>query len=95
MPAAPAGIVLPKPESAADAIERRLDEVEVVLVSDYDKGVCGEEFMTRMVELCRRKGVPVIADPKRAAVERVGARIAAALEGETGAKVIPLREGAE
>ncbi len=50
-------------------ISRCLDEVDLVLVSDYNKGVCKGEMFLRLIELTRaatrRTGcpVPVVADP--------------------------------
>lgn len=48
-----------------NAIERRLDEVSVVLVSDYNKGVCSDRFMQHLVAACRQRSIPVVADPAR------------------------------
>jgi D-beta-D-heptose 7-phosphate kinase/D-beta-D-heptose 1-phosphate adenosyltransferase len=47
------------------AIEGRLDEVEILLVSDYGKGVCSDLFVAELARLARRAGVPVVADPAR------------------------------
>ena len=44
-------------------IARCMDEVDLVLVSDYDKGVCKGEMFPRLIELARAAGVPVVADP--------------------------------
>ena len=44
-------------------IARCIDEIDLVLVSDYNKGVCKGEMIPRLVELARAAGVPVIADP--------------------------------
>jgi D-beta-D-heptose 7-phosphate kinase/D-beta-D-heptose 1-phosphate adenosyltransferase len=44
-------------------IARCMDEVDLVLVSDYDKGVCKGEMFPRLIEMARRAGVPVVADP--------------------------------
>jgi D-beta-D-heptose 7-phosphate kinase/D-beta-D-heptose 1-phosphate adenosyltransferase len=46
-----------------DGIGRCIDEVDFVLVSDYDKGVCKGDFFPRLIELTRAAGVPVLADP--------------------------------
>jgi D-beta-D-heptose 7-phosphate kinase/D-beta-D-heptose 1-phosphate adenosyltransferase len=48
-------------------IEGRLDEVDVVCLEDYDKGVCSPELCQALIELCRRHGVPLLVDP--AAIE--------------------------
>ena len=44
---------------------RCMDEIDLVLVSDYNKGVCKGEMIPRLVKLARAAGVPVIADPVR------------------------------
>ncbi len=42
---------------------RCMDEVDLVLVSDYDKGVCKGDMFPRLIALARAAGVPVVADP--------------------------------
>ena len=44
-------------------IARCMDEVDLVLVSDYNKGVCKGDMFPRLIELARAAGVPVVADP--------------------------------
>jgi len=44
-------------------IARCMDEVDLVLVSDYNKGVCKGELFPRLIELARAADVPVVADP--------------------------------
>jgi D-beta-D-heptose 7-phosphate kinase/D-beta-D-heptose 1-phosphate adenosyltransferase len=44
-------------------IARCMDEVDLVLVSDYDKGVCKGMMFPRLIEAARAAGVPVVADP--------------------------------
>jgi len=44
-------------------IGRAIDEVDLVLVSDYNKGVCKGDFFPRLLELACKVGVPVVADP--------------------------------
>jgi D-beta-D-heptose 7-phosphate kinase / D-beta-D-heptose 1-phosphate adenosyltransferase len=44
-------------------IARCMDEIDLVLVSDYDKGVCKGDMFPRLIELARTAGVPVVADP--------------------------------
>jgi len=51
---------------AARLLERLGDclaETDLVMVSDYNKGVCAGDFIPRLVERARAAGVPVIADP--------------------------------
>ncbi len=45
----------------------RLHAIDLVLVSDYNKGVCTDQLVSGLVGLAREAGVPVIADPPRAA----------------------------
>ncbi len=44
-------------------IGRCMDEIDLVLVSDYNKGVCKGDFFPRLIELARKAGKPVVADP--------------------------------
>jgi len=44
-------------------VARCMDEVDLVLVSDYNKGVCKGDMFPRLIELARAAGVPVVADP--------------------------------
>ncbi|MGA2031789.1 MAG: bifunctional heptose 7-phosphate kinase/heptose 1-phosphate adenyltransferase [Thermoguttaceae bacterium] len=50
-------------EELLAAIARTVDDIDLVLVSDYNKGVCKGPMIARIVELARRSGVPVLADP--------------------------------
>ena len=60
-------------EPVSDAIEARLADVlvskiretDLVLVSDYDKGVCTPRLLRAAIEAATGKGVRVIADPTR------------------------------
>jgi D-beta-D-heptose 7-phosphate kinase/D-beta-D-heptose 1-phosphate adenosyltransferase len=52
-------------EGLLAAMARCMDEIDLVLVSDYNKGVCKGEMIPRLVKLARAAGVPVIADPVR------------------------------
>jgi D-beta-D-heptose 7-phosphate kinase/D-beta-D-heptose 1-phosphate adenosyltransferase len=47
------------------AMARCMDEIDLVLISDYNKGVCKGDMIPRLVKLARAAGVPVIADPVR------------------------------
>jgi len=49
------------------AVEQELSASDVVLVSDYSKGVCAGDFIPRLVAAAREAHVPVIADPVRGA----------------------------
>lgn len=46
-------------------ISERLEEVSVVLISDYNKGVVTSKFCKKLIELCNSKNVKVIVDPKK------------------------------
>jgi D-beta-D-heptose 7-phosphate kinase/D-beta-D-heptose 1-phosphate adenosyltransferase len=46
-------------------LEEKLKKADVVLVSDYDKGVCTPNLMLHLIEAARRHGVRVVADPIR------------------------------
>jgi D-beta-D-heptose 7-phosphate kinase/D-beta-D-heptose 1-phosphate adenosyltransferase len=60
-------------EPVSDAVEARLADVlvskirecDIVLVSDYDKGVCTPRLLRAAVDAARARGVRVIADPTR------------------------------
>jgi D-beta-D-heptose 7-phosphate kinase/D-beta-D-heptose 1-phosphate adenosyltransferase len=60
-------------DAVTDAIERdlaavleaKLRDCDIVLVSDYDKGVCTPALLARTVAAARARGVRVIADPTR------------------------------
>lgn len=45
-------------------IERAL-AADIVLVSDYDKGVCSPSLLPRLTEACRRAGKRIVVDPIR------------------------------
>ncbi|MBO0697272.1 MAG: D-glycero-beta-D-manno-heptose 1-phosphate adenylyltransferase [Zavarzinella sp.] len=47
------------------AIEAEILRADVVLVSDYDKGVCTPAVMTAAVNAAKNRGVRVVADPIR------------------------------
>jgi D-beta-D-heptose 7-phosphate kinase/D-beta-D-heptose 1-phosphate adenosyltransferase len=46
-------------------ITARLDDVHIVLVSDYDKGVCTPQLLQRIIAEARRRGLQVVVDPIR------------------------------
>jgi D-beta-D-heptose 7-phosphate kinase/D-beta-D-heptose 1-phosphate adenosyltransferase len=43
----------------------RLDEFDVLLVSDYGKGVCSPQLLAEVIDAARRKQIPVVVDPSR------------------------------
>lgn len=48
-----------------DAMLEAIDKADIVLISDYDKGVCTPNLLQSTISECRRKGIPVVADPIR------------------------------
>jgi D-beta-D-heptose 7-phosphate kinase/D-beta-D-heptose 1-phosphate adenosyltransferase len=48
-------------------VEAALPEVDVVLISDYAKGTCTPELLTRVIGRARDYGLPVLVDPARIA----------------------------
>ncbi|MBL8825928.1 MAG: D-glycero-beta-D-manno-heptose 1-phosphate adenylyltransferase [Planctomycetaceae bacterium] len=48
-----------------DFIDDCLDEVDIVLVSDYDKGVCTPHLVRQTIDRARLAEVPVLVDPIR------------------------------
>jgi D-beta-D-heptose 7-phosphate kinase / D-beta-D-heptose 1-phosphate adenosyltransferase len=54
-------------ERILTAVDRRLDQVDVVCLEDYNKGVCTPDLCRRLIDMCRRRGKPVLIDP--AAIE--------------------------
>jgi D-beta-D-heptose 7-phosphate kinase/D-beta-D-heptose 1-phosphate adenosyltransferase len=49
----------------ADALVSKIRETDIVLVSDYDKGVCTPGLLRVAIEVARSRGIRVIADPTR------------------------------
>lgn len=43
-----------------------LKDSDIVIVSDYGKGVCTEEICTKVISAARSTGIPTLIDPKRA-----------------------------
>ena len=50
-----------------EALIERLGEVQVVLVSDYAKGVCTPHVLEALIEAAAVRGIPVFVDPARIA----------------------------
>lgn len=46
-------------------LHRRLNDADIVLISDYDKGVCTPALLRAVIDACRAAGVRVIVDPIR------------------------------
>jgi D-beta-D-heptose 7-phosphate kinase/D-beta-D-heptose 1-phosphate adenosyltransferase len=48
-----------------EVVRRQLDRVDLVMISDYGKGVCEDGLLRQLIHMCRAAGVPIIADPIR------------------------------
>jgi D-beta-D-heptose 7-phosphate kinase/D-beta-D-heptose 1-phosphate adenosyltransferase len=46
-------------------VQSQLKKTDIVLVSDYDKGVCTPRLLNEIISAARAKGVRVVADPIR------------------------------
>jgi D-beta-D-heptose 7-phosphate kinase/D-beta-D-heptose 1-phosphate adenosyltransferase len=55
----------PLADTLLDYIRRRLPQTDLVMISDYNKGVCDGVLISRVIALARQAGVPVLADPAR------------------------------
>jgi D-beta-D-heptose 7-phosphate kinase/D-beta-D-heptose 1-phosphate adenosyltransferase len=58
-------LTAPRERELLQAVTRQLRRVDVVLVSDYDKGVCGVGVLTPVIAAARQLGLRVVADPIR------------------------------
>jgi D-beta-D-heptose 7-phosphate kinase/D-beta-D-heptose 1-phosphate adenosyltransferase len=58
------------PAALLAAFDRQLDTADAVVLSDYAKGVLTPALLAAAIERARRRGKPVIADPKSADVRR-------------------------
>lgn len=47
-----------------DQILQFLEEIEILVISDYGKGVITPDLLARLIPLAREKGIPSIVDPK-------------------------------
>jgi rfaE bifunctional protein kinase chain/domain len=48
------------------AFRKQLEQTQVLIISDYAKGVCTPEFCQYLIKLCGANAIPVIVDPKGA-----------------------------
>lgn len=51
-------------DKIVDIVERLLDEVGAVAVSDYGKGVMNPRLTRKVIRLASERGLPVVIDPK-------------------------------
>jgi D-beta-D-heptose 7-phosphate kinase/D-beta-D-heptose 1-phosphate adenosyltransferase len=56
---------VPVAEQLGQAIAHQLRKAEIVLVSDYDKGVCTPQVLAATIAAAREHGLKVLADPIR------------------------------
>ncbi len=52
-------------EHLAALLESALEQCQVLLISDYAKGVCTPGLLRHAIQAARRAGVPVVVDPAR------------------------------
>jgi rfaE bifunctional protein kinase chain/domain len=62
------GIDSAAPAALIHALSRALDALDVVAISDYNKGVINGTVAQAVIGLCRDAGKPVIVDPKPASI---------------------------
>jgi D-beta-D-heptose 7-phosphate kinase/D-beta-D-heptose 1-phosphate adenosyltransferase len=55
----------PQEQALAQAIARQLPRTDIVLVSDYDKGVCTPRLLTEVLATARAHGLRTLIDPIR------------------------------
>ena len=51
-------------EKLMDIIKSRVDQVDLIIISDYDKGLVTKELVSRTVALAKASNVLTLADPK-------------------------------
>jgi D-beta-D-heptose 7-phosphate kinase/D-beta-D-heptose 1-phosphate adenosyltransferase len=52
-------------DALVDAAHRAIEAADVLVLTDYDKGVLDEALITDLVAIARRQQIPIVADPKR------------------------------
>ena len=52
-------------ERLREALARQVDRADLVLISDYDKGVCTPSVLAATIAAARRRGVRILVDPIR------------------------------
>lgn len=48
-----------------ESIDAALQNIDIVLVSDYDKGVCTPPLLRQVIKICKQRGIRVVVDPIR------------------------------
>ena len=64
-----ADIPMPLAEALLAAAMTAMESADVVILSDYAKGVLTATILTRLIAAARERGLPVLVDPKQANVE--------------------------
>ncbi|MCF8112764.1 MAG: D-glycero-beta-D-manno-heptose-7-phosphate kinase [Desulfotignum sp.] len=57
-------------EHLVEIIRSRIDRVDLIIISDYDKGLVTGELVRRSVELAKKNRVLILADPKALRFEK-------------------------
>lgn len=52
-------------EALYEVVQEAMQEADVVIFQDYDKGVLSEKLIQRIIALANQKGIPTAVDPKR------------------------------
>lgn len=58
------GITEHEADAIMDNVSSVLGNISVVVLSDYNKGVCTDYLCNKLINLCKQNGVAVIVDPK-------------------------------
>jgi len=57
-------LILEEEETLWKTVEGLLDEIQIIIISDYGKGTISENFVTRLIKTANRKNISVLIDPK-------------------------------
>ncbi|QRG05890.1 D-glycero-beta-D-manno-heptose 1-phosphate adenylyltransferase [Xanthobacter dioxanivorans] len=66
-------VLVPDEEVIADlvrAIEREIETIDAIVLSDYAKGVLAQPVIRRVIDLAKSRDIPVVVDPKTRDVHR-------------------------
>lgn len=58
------GITNLEADALIGKIEKLLDKIALIILSDYNKGVCTSYLCERVINICNKKKINVIVDPK-------------------------------